>query len=153
MAKVLPPAVVASFPAVVSKGARQVPADITPEIMQIILLDEIAGRQEETEAHLARLRALEDDRSPEGLTDEIEISVDSTLKEVLTTDNWQSISITNDGPDTVRIKINLNTTAIRWKKLKIDEIYEVNFHEHKIKKLFLVCDLGQTATLRVAGKF
>jgi len=102
---------------------------------------------------VTRLRQLEDDRSSRGLSDEKVIDVTDRVKQIDIADSWQAMTVTNDGPDTARIKINQNTGMRDWKSLQLNETWDVDYGGHRIKKLFLVCNSGKTASLRATGVF
>ena len=117
-------------------------AKVTPEVLQVILLDELTGRVAE---YL-------DDRTSNGRVRNYDCDVTDKGNTILLDYPAQSISIFNDdGPDAVHIKFN-EDVPIKPTILKKGETLNINFETHVIELLYLKCDTGETASLRIIAK-
>jgi hypothetical protein len=95
------------------------------------------------------------DQVPEGEALDKSVSVTSAITEVYDTDyeaqkglNWMSCSIFNKGDDDVYVSVN------KWKwpeaPLSVGQTMNFDFSKKKaIKKIFLKCDAGKTATITI----
>lgn len=117
---------------------------VRPEVMQLALLDEIAGRLLTLEKHFASTEA-------EGVVEPIEpITVTSTAKQIRPTKPWFSVEIVNDGPDSVLAIIN-TLKSFDAHDVKKDETYKVEMGKPIIKDVYMKCNPGETAIVRLVG--
>ena len=122
-------------------------AKVTPEIMQVILLDELTGRVAEYVEKVSfkgkldvRILAATDvtqSFSPLGEWPQVP---------------WISIFLVNDGPDTAYIAIN---QASGWIRLLLNETRALDYSnsDEKIETIYYRCDPGQNASVRVEGQY
>jgi hypothetical protein len=141
-------------------GTKQSNIDIIikerPYVAQVIqtqLLNDIAGI-------LYEQLAVEKDAIPD-IVRKYEFDIDDTIIE-LTEDKlpslpWISMTIYNDGGDPVHIYVNEYGTESTYylnqvphdPPLGAGDTFQMDMRAPKIKKLFLVCDRGKTATVRI----
>ena len=123
------------------------------QVIQTQLLNDIAGI-------LYEQLAVEKDAIPD-LFRKYEFIVDSTVLELnedkLPSMPWISITVFNDGADPVHIYLNdygvetiydLNQTPTD-PPLGAGDTFQIDMRASKIKKLFLVCEQGKTASVRI----
>lgn len=117
-----------------------------PELLQVAILDEIAGR-------LLALETLSKEQRPEGFVDTFDaVAVTDHVRKISTSHNypWFSIIVVNDGPDDVWALVNprKNPTPHR---VAVGEPYNVDMRRGIIRQLNLWCEAGETASVRVVG--
>lgn len=141
------------------------PGPIDPEIIQTILLDEIAGRLDELgEMTLAigglieRLGKMAEAEKFEGKIDTIELSATDSATVLDLLNRWHysplvTAYITNDGPDhSVLIAIN---DPHSWMTIKNSETRTIDHTKarRRIERIYYKCALGETASFRVEGEY
>lgn len=117
------------------------------ELLQLVMLDDIALSQREIAQSLARERF-------SGLLDPQVLSASGTVNflDLRFLHPWVAASFYNDGPNTVYIAIN---GFFKWSEIKKGESLVLDFQKAD-KRITLVhhkCDAGETASVRVVGKY
>lgn len=133
------------------------PGPLEIQEVQIIYLDEIAGRLEELGELLATLTRLAErmDRAPAGRARPFQLAITgSTIVEwkvkspSLVGRPCTAATIFNDGPDAVWIA--LNEIRDGFQQVNMGEAYPIDFHGHAlIEDLFFYSTDGGTANLRI----
>ena len=113
---------------------------VTPEVVQTIYLDEIAGRLADLMEELRLQRG-------EGIVEPYEIVVGPQGYLLDTNLPWISVSIFNDGPDEVRVGVNKDWADGTLKK---GDKLDVNMGARVIDKIYLESE--GTATVRIFAK-
>ena len=116
------------------------PNRIRPDVMQFIMLAKMAREA-------TQIRKYFDDRTPNGYIQPRTIAVTQTRQRVGLPWDAQSASFINDGPDTVYVWIN--TIGRPPHTINNGEVFNINFEVHKLKRFWLQCDPGRTASVRV----
>jgi len=62
---------------------------------------------------------------------------------------WLSVSVTNDGPYDVFVKMNKNISPDLWYELPPRDIYTITLRAHKLCDVSIKCGAGQNAVVRV----
>lgn len=114
-----------------------------PDVMQFLMLASIASQA-------TRIRKYFDDRTPTGAIQTWIIPVTQTRQRVRVTWDAQSMSLINDGPDSVKIWIN--TLERSPHTVNLNEVFNINFEVHKLKRFYHQCDPGNTASIRVVAQ-
>jgi hypothetical protein len=124
---------------------RKVEGKVTPEVLQTILLDEIAGRLAEIYESMQEERA-------EGVVEPIEpISVTEEPRRVVALFKpWFDVTVVNDGPDDVWVMVNTEK-SFEWHRVPKDETYKVDMKRGIIKDVLLKCEPSKTASVRLVG--
>ena len=121
---------------------RQIDAKVTPEAMQIMLTDEMTQR-------LADITGLLQMTIPIGEMGSYIISVTDDRSELdFRTTPRISFSLFNDGPNQVYVATN-NATVPNDAPIKVREQYHLDARAKSIWRMRFVCDLGETATVRI----
>jgi hypothetical protein len=125
--------------------------EYVPTIIQTQLLNDIAGI-------LYEQLAVMKDAIPD-MFEKYEYAVTNTITELtsetLSSFPWISVTIYNVGADPVHIFINefngevSGAGAIVDPALPSGDTFTIDMRSPKIKKVFLVCDVGKTATVRL----
>lgn len=124
-------------------GKREVDAKASPEAVNIILLDEIAGK---LGIMLDRMQEAEQG----GMLHPMTLAVTNVLQEWICSPHWYSVTVINDGPNPVYIDVNREANAQNLTTpLNITENIVVNYNKPKIEYLYLRCQPAQTATVRM----
>ncbi len=123
------------------------------QVIQTQLLNDIAGI-------LYEMLAVEKDAIPD-LVRKYEFAVDSSILELnsdkLPSLPWISMTVFNDGADPVHLYVNdygiestysLNQTPTD-PTLVPGDTFQIDMRSSKINKIFLVCDQGKTASVRI----
>jgi hypothetical protein len=119
---------------------------IDPKVYGTIL------QQEQTDI-LYEIKKLLKESQPEGVVDTVEpVTVTDQEKQVTAKlgKKWFSVSIVNDGPDSVWVLVNTDK-SYDWHEMKYKDTYKVDMNGPKIKNLLLKCDKGKTAIVRIVG--
>ena len=123
-----------SFPDVSSKLAA-IPK-VTPEVMMIVYLDEIAGRLAELQDTLA------------------EVTTEGTLRGVALTINdrpqiipilARHISVRNNGPNSVYVNQNKTKPGSNDAPIRINSSISIDFQTSRPRILYFICDVSETA--------
>ena len=115
---------------------------MNPAIMQFIMLASIAAQQ-------SKVRLLEESKVPTG-SKSFTWNVTDTEKEIVLGTPWISFSLLNDGSNNVYIRINtLDGNMTNEAGIKSGERYTFNATYPLITKIYLVCNSGEGATVRV----
>lgn len=65
---------------------------------------------------------------------------------------WVSVNFVNDGPDSVKIAINYPTAVYELKADESASVYRIGAQE-RISVIFLSCDDGESASVRIIGEY
>lgn len=139
---------------------------VSPDVLQTILLDELAGRLEDiTEivakmANLTSLMQSQMEKIPEGMMFPIPALAVSGLG--ITSYNleeepdagsrpWFSASISNDGPDDIEFRAN--SYLGRWQLIQEGEAVNLDFHAAKLRRLYFKgTSASSSASVRILGE-
>jgi len=130
---------------VIVDGGQPAEKRINPQLMQFILLDDIACDLAEMNRQSRRQNFL-------GKPDSLTLQASGRWQvEILTDDPWITVSFFNRGPDTVAFSIN-NTTE---NELQKDESHTIDFagSEERIEQILYRCPGGGAAVLEARGKY
>jgi hypothetical protein len=113
-------------------------------------LDEIAGRLAEIQESMQRV--------PTGNVEPIKLQVTDALTRisfrVFSPSPWFSFTLFNDGPDPVYPDVNKSVNARgRFVPLNAGDQLQVDMHSPKIKEIWLSCDPGKKAVVRIFAKY
>jgi len=108
------------------------------KLLEVLLLDDI----------LVTLRR----KVPEGVVEPIKIEVGDKFEELPFPEPWISADIRNDGPDPVYVLVNKERPIRDLPALEPAESLSVDMVEPLIRVLYLICDKGKRATVRIFGK-
>ncbi len=112
--------------------------------MSVALLDEIAER-------LLSLEKLAKAEIPEGIVEPIEkYTVTSQRVRINARKPWFSISLINDGPDSVFAIVN-SPKSFDEHEVLVHETYTIYVLRAKINDVLLRCNDGETAHVRLVG--
>lgn len=117
-------------------------AQINPVAVQTILLDEIAGR-------LLDIHDMLKDMVADGVDDTFSIEASDEKIQVVSLQPWLSVSIFNDGPDGIYLLVNREERKAYEPKLYAGENTSIDAKKHSIRQLFIFCDEGETASVRI----
>ncbi len=117
-------------------------AKVSPEVLQLIYQDEIAGK-------IGDLLDLIKSERPQGLTPQHQLTI-MTYLEFMCSPPWFAFTLFNDGPDPVYMNVN-RVTPINpvTPPLNKGESLTVDMKTAKIEKLFFQTVAGQTANIRL----
>jgi len=143
-----------------SKALKQVEGKVTPEALQVILLDEIAGRLEDlslmTQNLTDRVTELGDSiermrvemrKVPVGIQEDFLVKVSGKMVKLDFPEPFFSCNIHNNGPDSVYHA--LNTTSFGSATINVNEDLQIDLHAPKIRSLAFKCAPGCSAVVRV----
>jgi len=113
---------------------------VSPQVLQFILLDEIAGRLAEISEKIGVLG------DAQGDIEGGEYTITSSGKFIQIPSGWRGMTIVNDGPNSVYI-----STAGRGRMapLKKGETLIISIKRRSIKNIYCWCKSGETATIRI----
>ena len=114
-----------------------------PSIMNFIMLASVASQA-------VRIRKYFDDRTSRGLIQTYNIAATDVIQEIKVDYPAQSITIFNDGVDSVFIGVN--TTGRPKATLNNGEQLNIDYEVHKIRLLYLQCNPGEVANVRIIAK-
>ena len=103
-------------------------------------------------ANIAKIRKAAEDEVSRGWVenwDPVVSSSNSPFK-ITPTRAGQSLSLINDGPDTVQVEFNIRDFNPR--EVAVGQSYDVNFKGHKLHKLYLSNEGSSTATVHITIK-
>lgn len=117
---------------------------LNPEILSAALLDEIAGRLLEMKKFMEEERAF-------GAVEPIEkFTITSQKNRITRLKPWMSMTLINDGPDSVFVIVNTEKSFDEHEVLD-GETYTIDMHRPRIADLLLWCNHSETASVRVVG--
>ena len=117
---------------------------LSPEIVNLALLDEIAGRLLEIKKFMQEEQAF-------GAVEAIEKFTITSQKNHLTRIKpWMSVTLINDGPNSVFAIVNTEKSFDEHEVMS-GETVTVDMHRPIIKDLLLWCRTGETAAVRIVG--
>lgn len=124
--------------------ARKVDAKVSHDVVQTILLDEIAGK---LGAMLDRMQEAEQG----GMLSPLTLTATNVIQQWICSPHWYSVTIINDGPvNPVYIDVNRDTNAVNLgTPLNLAENVVINFNKPRIERLYFRCLPAQTATIRM----
>lgn len=109
-------------------------------------LDEIAGR-------MAEMQALFLSEIPEGRVKSIPWPVTERVDRIELPFDMITVTLINDGPDSLFWILHRQEEQAEWVELQLDESRTIDAKVPKIRDIWVHCDPGETAALRVEGKF
>ena len=117
---------------------------LNPEIVNLALLDEIAGR-------LLEILKIQKEEQAFGAVEAIEKFTITSQKNHLTRIKpWMSVTIINDGPNSVFAIVNTEKSFDEH-EVQNGETATIDMHRPIIKDLLLWCHTGETAVVRIVG--
>ncbi|MBA7586337.1 hypothetical protein ES708_28335 [subsurface metagenome] len=132
------------------KEVTPVPKRIPPELLQIIVLDDIQVALTKVNKHLEKAEF-------EGEVDPRTLSITDEIQGLALIHDWPftpwiTASFYNDGLDTAYIAINY---IFDWVPLKKGENLTIDFSksDKRIQFIHCRCDAGEKASVRVIGKY
>lgn len=117
---------------------------VSPDVAQVYLLDEIAGRLLALERQLPV--------KPQGIVEPLNPTNVTTTPRTLHPPfkrKWFSMSISNDGPDDCWVHVNTEKSPNPF-LTRVGEVYEVDMQSPVIEDIRVWTDAG-TAALRIKG--
>lgn len=135
-------------------------ARVRPDVMQTILLDEIAGRLEEMVERLGGLLAdIEKQmmRIPQGIMVPVDVKVEgTTLQSIgvapLAGGDWFACSIQNSEDSQSNVLVSVNSSIRGFRELRPSEAMDINFYGPKIRTIYYKCKAPtDTAILHIVG--
>lgn len=125
-------------------GKREVDAKASPEAVNIILLDEIAGK-------LGVMLERQMEAEQGGMLHPMTLAVTNVLQEWICSPHWYSVTVINDGPvNPVYIDVNREANAVNLgTPLNLAENVVINYNKPKIERIYLRCLPAQTAAVRL----
>lgn len=119
------------------------PNRIRPDVMQFVMLAKIAREA-------TQIRKYFDDRTPTGAIQTIVVAANPVRQLVELPWVAQSVSIINGGPNPVFVWIN---TLERFPhQILLNEVLNINFEVHKLRRLYFQCGQGFAAAVRVVAQ-
>ena len=101
-------------------------------------------------ANLLKIRRLAEDQESEGFVTGYDIIVTGTVSEVILDSPSQSLSLINTSVPPVTVWINYRGIAPRVVRQNVT--LNIDFHSHKLRKIFLQCTPGTTAQVEIVVK-
>lgn len=126
-------------PEVILNGQKVTMTEAVEETYQLINM-----------SNIAKIRKYFDDRTPNGLIQPFTVPVTAVRQRVGLPWVAQSATFINDGPNTAYIWINSNQRPPHT--INLNEVFNINFEVHKLKRFYLQCDPGNTASIRVTAQ-
>ncbi|GAI97435.1 unnamed protein product, partial [marine sediment metagenome] len=134
---------------IVEDGYPQPPQRLDPNVMSFLMMAAIARNTSRMSRTTQALYDHAKDLEGEGLTRRIELTITDKLTKLLLPELWQSASITNDGDKSLYVRVNnLYTTKI---PVNPYEVLNYDAKTHKLKRLYLECDSGESTSVRIIG--
>ena len=122
---------------------REVDAKASPEVMTVILLDELAGK-------MGKMLQVMQESEAGGMLHPMTLTVTNALQEWTCTPHWYSFTLINGGPNAVYVDVNRDDNAVNLNTpLNNGENMVINYNKPKIEKIFLRCLPAQTAAIRI----
>jgi hypothetical protein len=125
---------------------RKVEGKVTPQVLQTILLDEIAGRLAEIYESMQEERA-------EGVVEPIEpvvITEEGRHLRPPVGKPWMSMDLINDGPNSCWALVN-TSRSVDAHEIKKGETYTIDMKRPIIEDVYLWCKPREEASLRIVG--
>ena len=124
---------------------------VKPDVVQTLLLYKIYRQ-------LKQLGG--EDSTLEGKLIKIKLTVTDRIKRLTSKDKyglpWVSMTLKNMGPDPVHVYVNESVLApkpsVNDAPIEKDETLEVDMKKPLIRKVYLFCDKGKTATVKIYAK-
>lgn len=139
---------------------RRIEGKVTPEALEVILMDEIAGRLEDLtrmmQTLIDRVVELGDSiehmraemrKVPVGIQEDFLVEVSDKMVKLDFPEPFFCCNIYNNGPDPVYHA--LNTTSFGSATISAHEDLQIDLHAPKIRSLAFKCDPGCSAVVRV----
>jgi len=127
-----------------------IPKTIPPELLQIIMLDDLRVEVSRVNKHLEKAEF-------EGVVDPRTLSVTEEIQEIALIHDWPftpwiTAAFFNDGPNRAYIALNY---SFDWGPLEKGESANMDFSrsDKRIRFIRYKCDAGETASVRVIGKY
>ena len=113
---------------------------VTPEVMMIVYLDEIAGR-------LAEIQDKLDDLNQEGELNSFSLSITSRPTTIPLFCRY--LSLRNDGPDSIYVFQSKMRPLSIDSQIKLNGELKLDFGTVKRRVFYIICSSGATATVRM----
>jgi len=136
--------------------------ELSPDTLEIIkylkyiaktlnLISEKLDKQDKLIEDLKKIKELEQKKEPIGAVwyDTVDVSDTSPYEKQFDISPLFTCLFQNVGPDTVLIQIN---DRYQFPLLK-DAYHEINFGYPKIKKIYMVCESGKSATINIKATY
>jgi hypothetical protein len=120
------------------------------QILQLTMLYDIAGLLDESVERLLRIENAITAEHPKGLLGHKELII-TKLTEWEPPKTWFSGSLHNYGPNTVYVQTN--DKSLEFVPVKVDEDLEFDFKTAKIQRVYFKCASGETANIKMIGKY
>jgi len=125
------------------------------QMLQLQILYDMAGMLEDISESLAHFRSEFRSTIPKGYVEPIELTVTDKISKITknkyATMPWISFDLFNDGPNPVYVVVNRNFVT-RRAPLNSGESLTVDMKAPIIEKIYLFCDKGNTASVRIYAK-
>lgn len=127
---------------VVEKGeTKTYPAQARPDVMAFLM-------QASMNAQLVRMRRLEESKVPTGIR-QMELNVTESGIRLWLDPPWIAFTLTNTGPDGVKFDVNEERLIYSEAPVEKDETVNVDMHYPIIRRLYLVTEADESATVRI----
>ena len=127
-----------------ARGLTENEKRLDPTILNTAILDEIADRLYHMEQYMGEERI-------EGVVDTREnIIVTEAGLSIIPPKAWFSFVLINDGPDSLSVIVNRDR-SIDTHLMYSGETYAIDMHRARVTDLFLTCEHGDRATIRLVG--
>lgn len=117
---------------------------VHPTVINVVLLDEIAGRLSDLQETISKT-------IPQGIAESISITIEANKKQqVKPPTPWFNFSLYNKvGSDTVYVAVNKRGADPH--PVEEDETYNCNMGAAKIECIYLWCDSGNSAEVKISA--
>jgi hypothetical protein len=120
------------------------------QILQLTMLYDIASLLDESVERLLRIENAITAEHPKGLLGHKELTV-TELIEWEPPKTWFSGALHNYGPNTVYVQTN--DKSLEFVPVGNDEDLEIDFKTAKIEKIYFKCTKGESARIKIIGKY
>lgn len=121
------------------------------QILQLTMLYDIAGLLDEAVERLLRIENAITAEHPKGLLGHKKLTVTDLGVEWEPPAMWFSGSLHNYGPNTVYVQTN--DKSLEFVPVETDEEVDFDFKTAKIEKIYFKCARGETANIKIIGKY
>jgi len=134
---------------VVEDGKQVANPRIDPNVMQFLMTASMNSQ-------LLKIRKYFDDRTSNGLiqtwgmSSDNPLTITGELKEIKLSFAAQSVYLFNDGDDAVKVWVN--DLSRPYATVNNGETFKSDYETHKIEYLYLQCDSGESANIRIVAK-
>jgi hypothetical protein len=128
---------------VIESGQHVSNPRMDPSVMNFIMMASIASQA-------VKVRKYVEDRTPTGLIQTFNVTATDDVAEVKLDYLAQSVSIINDDSAN-SVYVWVNSRGRPRHEIKHGETLDIDFEVHKIRYLYLQCDTGQSAAVRIVA--